>query len=84
MTLTFFKEEPHLIPRLQKVLVAHMIALLARAELGHGMVFQREVIEHLIRFSQQLCDLCLRQGVRDQEVAIRVPELQLLLREAFR
>lgn len=48
MVHTFFEEESDLIATLEEIAVADMIALLARGELGHGMIVQREVIEHAI------------------------------------
>ena len=42
--LTFFEEEPDLVAALEEIAVADMVALLARRELGHGVVVEREVV----------------------------------------
>ena len=46
--LTFFEEESHLVTTFQEIAVAYMVALLARRELGHGMVVELEVVQQAI------------------------------------
>ena len=80
--LTLFEEEPDLVARFEEIVVANMIALLTRGELGHRVIIQRELVEHLMRFTEQLLDSVRRQGIWEKEVTIRVPELHLLRGEA--
>ena len=48
------------------------------------MVVEREVVQQPIRLVVQLLDQVLREGVRDEQVSIRVPELELFFGEAGR
>lgn len=80
--LTFFEEEPDLVAALEEIAVADMVALLARRELGHGVVVEREVVQQAIRLIVQLLRHVLREGVGDKQISIRVPELELLFGEA--
>jgi hypothetical protein len=59
-----------------------MVALLARRELGHGVVVEREVVEQPVRLVVQLLCHVLGESIRDEQVSIRVPELELLFGEA--
>jgi hypothetical protein len=82
MSQAFFKEKANLVARIEKVTVTDMIGLLSSAEFSHWMIVQREIVEHGVSFfEQRLCGVGT-QGIGDEEVAIRVPEVELLGGEA--
>lgn len=56
----FFEEEADLVARSQKVIIANMIAVLARREARHGVLFEWEIVQHLVGFVQKLFHLRLR------------------------
>jgi hypothetical protein len=72
----------YLVAALEEIAVADMVALLARRELGHGVVVEREVVEQPVRLVVQLLCHVLGESIRDEQVSIRVPELELLFGEA--
>jgi hypothetical protein len=80
---TFFEEEPHFVARVQKVLVAYVICavLTTSRKLRHGVIVQREVVQHRIRILEQFLDGILRQRVRYQQIPILVEELELFGRQ---
>jgi hypothetical protein len=79
---TFFEEKADLVARIEEIAVTDMIGLLSSAEFSHGMVVQREIVEHGVSFfEQRLCGIGT-QGIGDEEVAIRVPEVELFGSEA--
>jgi hypothetical protein len=82
MSQTFFEEKANLVARVEKVTVTDMIGLLSSAEFSHWMIVQREIVEHGVSFfEQRLCGVGT-QGIGDEEVAIRVPEIELFGGEA--
>lgn len=77
---TFLEEEAYFVPRLEEVLVAHMVRAVVPSgrEFGHGVVGEREVVEHLVYVGKQVFDGVLREGIWHEEVAIVMEEAQLL------
>lgn len=72
---TFFEEEADLVAAGQEVVVADVLVVAAAGgELGHGMVGERDVVEHVLRFGEEGGDGAGVQGVGDDEVAIFLVE----------
>lgn len=49
----FFEEESDLVAGCEEVVVAYVRGLLARGELGHGMVIEGEVREEVVGFGEK-------------------------------
>ena len=78
------EEEADLVAAGQEVVVAHVVlaVLAARAELGHRVVLQREVLQQRVRLRQQRGDCGRGQCVRDNQVAVALEVGELRGREA--
>ena len=49
----FLEEEADFVPTRQEVVVAYVIVVLACGELGHRVIVQREIVQHLVGLGEQ-------------------------------
>lgn len=82
---TFFKKEPHLVSTCQEVIITDVLLsfCFSSGKACHGMVIQREFVQQLVRFREQLAYSVLVESIRDDEVAIVLEGGDLLSREPF-
>lgn len=75
------EEEADLVARGEEVIVAYVVRLLARAELRHGVVGQREILQQRVRLGQERLHRRRGQRVGDHEVAVSLEARELRGRE---